>query len=80
MAIDISDLLKKALSLPPEARSALATSLLDSLDDFVDESAEHRWEQEIARRVAELKEGTIKAVPWSEVRRRLTKIADGETG
>jgi hypothetical protein len=32
--------LKKALALPAEARAALAGSLLESLDDTVDASAE----------------------------------------
>ena len=40
MTREVSDLLKKALALPPEARAALAGSLLESLDDTVDESAE----------------------------------------
>ncbi len=30
---DVSELLKKALALPPEGRAALAGSLLDSLDE-----------------------------------------------
>ena len=33
MSPDVSELLKKALALPPEARAALAGSLLESLDD-----------------------------------------------
>jgi putative addiction module component (TIGR02574 family) len=72
MTEEVSELLKKALALPIKARAALAGSLLDSLDEAVDESAEAEWEKEIARRVAELKAGTIKTVPWTEVRRRLS--------
>ena len=40
MKPDIDDLLKKALALPPEGRAALAGSLLESLDEEVDASAE----------------------------------------
>ena len=40
MTHEVWELLKKALTLPPEARAALAGSLLESLDDAVDESAE----------------------------------------
>jgi putative addiction module component (TIGR02574 family) len=72
MTEEVSELLRKALSLPTEARAALAGSLLDSLDEIVDESAEAEWEKEIGRRVAELNAGTVKAVPWTEVRRRLS--------
>ncbi len=78
MAADISEILKKALALPVEARAALASSLLDSLDTSVDEAAEAAWEKEITRRIADLNKGTVKAIPWSEVRRNLIKAADGE--
>ena len=36
---ETDDLLKLALKLPPEARAALAGSLIDSLDEAVDERA-----------------------------------------
>lgn len=79
MSDKISDLLKEALSLPAEARAALASSLLSSLDEKVDESAELEWEQEIVRRAKELDEGTVATVPWAEVRKRLlAKIADAQ--
>ena len=58
------------MELPSEGRAPLASSLLASLDeDTVDEGAE-RMEREIARRVDELKAGTVKTIPWAEVRSR----------
>jgi len=48
MTEEVAELLKKALVLPPEARAALAGSLLESLDETVDPSAEEAWSQEIA--------------------------------
>jgi len=78
MTEEVSELLRKVLALPTEARAALAGSLLDSLDEIVDESAEAEWEKEIVRRVAELNAGTVKTVPWTEVRRRLSaKLTQG---
>lgn len=62
-------LIEQALKLPPEARAALAGSLLESLDDTVDEDATEAWETEIARRVNELDDGSVKPIPWSEARR-----------
>lgn len=77
MSDKVSDLLREALSLPAEARAALASSLLSSLDTAVDESAELEWEQEIGRRVKELDSGTVATVPWAEVRKRLlAKLPD----
>ncbi len=57
------------MKLPPEARAALAGSLIESLDRGVDEGAEAAWETEIARRLAELDSSTVPLVPWSEARR-----------
>jgi putative addiction module component (TIGR02574 family) len=71
MGEKVAEILKQALALPPEARAALASSLLESLDeDAIDEDAELEWAREIARRVDELKAGTVETVPWAEVRRR----------
>jgi putative addiction module component (TIGR02574 family) len=70
MSPELDDLLQKAMALPPEARAALASSLIESLDQNVDEDAEAAWQQEIARRMDEVRAGTAKTVPWSEVKRK----------
>ena len=78
MSEQVSELLKKALALPAEARAALAGSLLDSLDEAVDPAAEALWENEIAKRIEELDAGKARTVPWTEVRRRIeAKLAHG---
>jgi putative addiction module component (TIGR02574 family) len=77
MSPDVSELLKKALALPAEARAALAGSLLDSLDDCVDASAEEEWNQEIARRIQELDSGKVRPIPWAEARRQVSAILHG---
>ena len=68
---DAADILRDALDLPPEARAALAGSLLDSLDQTVDEDAESAWGSEIVARLKELDEGRVQLVPWAEARRRI---------
>ncbi len=68
---DPAELLKEALQLPADARVALAGSLLDSLDQEVDEDAETAWQLEINRRIEDLDSGKVKTVPWSEARRRI---------
>jgi putative addiction module component (TIGR02574 family) len=72
MKQDPTDLLKEALKLPPEARAALAGSLLESLDQDVDEGAEAAWQAEIDRRLREIDSGKVKPIPWSEARRKIT--------
>lgn len=66
-----AEILQEALRLPPEARAALAGSLLDSLDDAIDEGAEAAWEAEIAARLKEMDSGRVALVPWAEARRRI---------
>ena len=74
---DVSEILKRALTLPTEARAALAGSLLESLDDAVDQSAEEQWNIEIARRVQELNSSKVKPIPWEAARRQISAILNG---
>jgi hypothetical protein len=62
-------LLEEALKLSPEARAALAGSLLDSLEGPSDPDIEAQWELEIAQRVREV--GTARTIPWSVARRAI---------
>jgi putative addiction module component (TIGR02574 family) len=71
MASDALKLLEEALELPVEARAALVGSLLESLDDVVDEDVEQAWALEIARRLEEVQSGKVRPVPWAEARRRI---------
>jgi len=71
MGEEASKLLEKALRLPPEARGAIAASLIESLDSAVDENAEATWAAAIEQRLTEVDSGTVRPIPWSEVRRRI---------
>jgi len=71
MAPDPVKLLEEASKLPPEARVALASSLLESLDEEVDEGAEAAWAAAIAKRVHELESGAVTPILWPEARRRI---------
>ncbi|OGG55572.1 MAG: hypothetical protein A3F84_16775 [Candidatus Handelsmanbacteria bacterium RIFCSPLOWO2_12_FULL_64_10] len=66
-----NQLFEEALKLPPEARAALAGTLIESLEEPVDEGAEEAWAAEIQRRLDELDAGALKAVSWPEARRRI---------
>lgn len=59
------------MKLSPEARAALAASLLASLEGEVDADAEAAWGAEIERRIREIDQGVTKLVPWDEVKRRI---------
>ena len=78
MTEEVNELLKKAMALPVNARAELAGSLLDTLDETVDEDVEASWQNEIALRIQELDSGKAKTIPWTEVRIRLTaKLSHG---
>ena len=75
MNADATDLLRKALALPAEERAALANTLLDSLE-AADESVQAAWDEEVARRIEDLKAGKAVTVPWEELHRELLAVVN----
>lgn len=71
MGSDASKLLEAALKLPPEARAAMAGSLLESLDTAVDADAEAEWDREIAHRLKDLDAAPARVVSWNDARRKI---------
>lgn len=70
----IDHLLDEALELPTEERSALVVALLDSLDANPDDSSSEAWREEVRKRRKELRAGTVRAVPWADVKVRLNSL------
>jgi len=75
MSPEVSDLLKRALALPSEERAALANTLLDSLDS-TDQSVDEAWDEEVARRMKDLKTGKAVTVPWEQLHRELLAMVN----
>ncbi len=75
MSPEVSDLLRRALALSVEERAALANTLLDSLED-TDESVQAAWDEEVARRMEDLKVGKAVTVPWEELHRELLAMVN----
>ena len=75
MSREVSDLLKRAMELPAEERAALANTLLDSLE-ATEPSVEEAWDQEVARRMDDLRAGRAVTVPWEQLHRELMKLAN----
>jgi putative addiction module component (TIGR02574 family) len=55
--------LNEVLKLSAEARAALATKLIDSLDSELDEDVEARWSEELERRLAAIDAGACNDRP-----------------
>jgi len=69
MTQEATELLKKALSLPVAERADLAGSLIESLDETHDPAVEAAWDEEIARRMADIDSGRVKPISLEEARR-----------
>lgn len=72
-----AELLRDALALPPEARSALIDCLIESLDSTVDEGAADAWNREIELRLKQIDEATVELMRWSDARKRLRGRLEG---
>ena len=70
MSPEVSDLLKRALMLPVDERAALANALLDSIET-PNQSVEEAWDEEVARRMEDLKASKAVTVPWEQLHREL---------
>jgi putative addiction module component (TIGR02574 family) len=68
--------LDKAMALSPDERFELAKLLLDTTD-APDPDWYARIEPEVERRMAAIRSGESKTIPWAEVRRRIAERLDG---
>lgn len=67
--MDLSQLEAELLSLPSDARAALAQKLLDSLEEVSEAEFDRLWGEESARRLAAADTGPA-AIPGDEVARK----------
>jgi putative addiction module component (TIGR02574 family) len=76
MSPEVSDLLKRARALPVDERTALAHTLLDSLEES-DRSVQAAWDEEVARRMQDLQAGKALTVRWEELPQELLAMLNG---
>jgi putative addiction module component (TIGR02574 family) len=79
MTPQVSEVLEKALTLSTQERGLLIDRLVESLDEGpAEEGVEEAWEEEIKRRIDDIRSGKVKTIPGEEVRRRLAaRLLDG---
>ena len=77
MPKDFNEIFREAAELSAQDRATLAGLLIESLEGEPDPGVEAAWAAEIERRVAELDSGTVKTIPWEEVRQRLLDRLNG---
>lgn len=62
------DILKAAVRLPEKERVHVVEELLVSLEPPMDKEVDAAWAAEVERRSREIKAGTVRPIPWKEVR------------
>jgi putative addiction module component (TIGR02574 family) len=69
------ELLREALTLPPDERADVAAELLASLDEPTENPAEVEaaWAAEIERRARRVLSGESVGEPWADVRDRIAR-------
>jgi putative addiction module component (TIGR02574 family) len=78
MTHESRELLQKALALPENERAELAGNLISSLDTAVDTDVEAAWQHEVSRRLQEVQSGSVKTVPWEDVRKNARTLLHGK--
>lgn len=73
MSDRFESILKAALALPEMQRVLLIDELVESLPPETGPYSDEEILAELERRRAEMEEGSVKPIPWEEVRRRLWK-------
>lgn len=70
---ELSRLINEASMLAPDEQELLANTLLAHLSETADEGVQAAWDEEIKRRIDEIKSGKARMIPWEEVRARNLK-------
>ena len=80
MTPQVSELLEKALTLSTQERGLLIDRLVESLDDEPAEAGvEAAWDEEVGRRVEDIRLGRVKTIPGEQVLREIEEeFPDGE--
>jgi putative addiction module component (TIGR02574 family) len=72
MTPQVSELLEKALALSTQERGLLIDRLVETLDNEpAEEGVEAAWEEEIKRRVDDIRSGRVRMIPGEQVLGRL---------
>jgi putative addiction module component (TIGR02574 family) len=80
LSSEAQQLFEAAMKLPEPERAKLADKLAMTVDPMADPEWQAAWGPEIARRIAEVENGTAKLHDWEDVRRRLWEGLDAPPG
>jgi putative addiction module component (TIGR02574 family) len=78
MTQEALQLLQKALALPDNKRAELAGNLISSLDATIDPDVDAAWQQEVVRRLHEVRSGKAETISWEEVQQKGRTLLQGK--
>lgn len=76
MSSPVRKLLDEARKLPKEDRALLRAELEQLDDDVSQQDVDAAWDEEIARRLQSLKDGTAVLHDWDDVEREADRIVE----
>lgn len=71
LSAEAQQVFEAALRLPDTERAKLANKLCSTVDPLANSEWVEAWEPEIARRVAEIENGTAKLHTWDELQKMM---------
>ena len=74
---EAQQLFEAAMKLPERERAKLADKLALTVDSMADPEWQAAWGPEIARRVAEIENGTAKLHTWEELQQMMQDARNG---
>lgn len=73
MTVSIQKIIEETKDLSPNDRAFLAHCLISSLDTVSENDVDDSWAELAQKRYNELKNGTVKAVSWDELKQEIIK-------
>jgi putative addiction module component (TIGR02574 family) len=79
MTPQVSELLERALTLSTQERGLFINRLVESRRRAAEAGVEAAWDEEIKRRVDDIRSGRVKTIPGEQVLREIAEeFPDGE--
>jgi putative addiction module component (TIGR02574 family) len=79
MSHQASQLLDAALQLPPAERGELISQLIDSMGSDEGMEFSENLGDEVARRIAEVNDGSVQMIPWTTARPMIMDDRDDQS-
>ena len=71
------EIVNAAIKLPEEERLQIVEELLASLEPVADDDVDAAWAAEVEKRSRQIKEGTVRPIPWEDVKSAARKRVRG---